>query len=524
MLHPTLSLLTLLPLTFHLLPLIFALCPLPVEGALLPVKAAFHVHTTFSTGALSLEAVIEEARREGIGSVILTDNLLLRFEYGLFPLRGLVKKVVEKPSIRQMGIERYLQAIEAAQARFPEVILIPGVEVVPYYYWTGSPFFSLSPWGRRMGEGEGSLTLWDAQKNLLIVGLSRPEDYRRIPAIGNFGFRISDFGLNSAISNRQSAIVTLVLAMVAMGGGLLLLRLQKEQKVRLQYFTLKVQKRYRLPGWIALGIGVLLVAEAFTTSELNPYRGNLGIEPYQRVIDFVRARGGMVFWSFPEARDLRREAFGPLGTVTIRTEPYPEALLHSQGYTGFGAVYQDNVTVTEPGGVWDQLLLAYAEGRRERPVWGIGELGYHGPPKRLGDILTVFFVTERSRAAILSALKAGRFYSVQPLPEDHLVLEDFSISQEARRAEARMGEELEVDGERPLQIHLRLSASDGWEVPFTLRLIRSGRLLSVLQAETPFEVTLASPPPEKGGRVFFRIDVTSPHRLLSNPIFVRRGG
>ncbi|MBI3989053.1 MAG: hypothetical protein HY347_05495, partial [candidate division NC10 bacterium] len=85
MLHPTLSLLTLLPLTFHLLPLIFALCSLPVEGAFLQEKGAFHVHTTFSTGTLSLEEVIEEARREGIGTVILTDNFLLRFEYGLFP-------------------------------------------------------------------------------------------------------------------------------------------------------------------------------------------------------------------------------------------------------------------------------------------------------------------------------------------------------------------------------------------------------------------------------------------------------
>ncbi|MFN3476007.1 MAG: hypothetical protein ACK4Z6_00415, partial [Candidatus Methylomirabilales bacterium] len=123
----------------------------------------------------------------------------------------------------------------------------------------------------------------------------------------------------------------------------------------------------------------------------------------------------------------------------------------------------------------------------------------------------------------LSALKAGRFYSVEPLPDYHLVLEDFSIGEEEGE-EARMGEELEVEGERPLKIHLKLSASDGREVPFTLRVIRSGKMLQVLQEKTPFKGSLKMTPPGEGKREFFRIEITKPHRLLSNPIFVRRRG
>ncbi|MCJ2532151.1 MAG: hypothetical protein LN413_07635, partial [Candidatus Thermoplasmatota archaeon] len=76
------------------------------EGAFLQVKGAFHVHTSFSTGALSLEELLEEAQREGIGSVIFAENFLLRYEYGLFPFRGLVKKVVEEPSVLRWGIGR----------------------------------------------------------------------------------------------------------------------------------------------------------------------------------------------------------------------------------------------------------------------------------------------------------------------------------------------------------------------------------------------------------------------------------
>ncbi|MFQ5658442.1 MAG: hypothetical protein ACE5G5_12945, partial [Candidatus Methylomirabilales bacterium] len=256
---------------------------------------------------------------------------------------------------------------------------------------------------------------------------------------------------------------------------------------------------------------------------LHPYRGDLGIGPYQRVIDSVEKRGGMVFWSFPEAGDRRQQAFRPFGTVAILTEPHPEVLLHSTGYTGFGALYQDNVTFTEPGGEWDQLLLEYADGRRSRPAWGLGELGYHGPPKSLGDVLTVFLASERSKEAILEALKLGRYYSVQPKPDYRLVLEDFSIGQNGTREWTPMGGELEAGGEGPLSIRLRISASDNRKVAFAVRLIRSGSLLHVVQGKTPFTETVDVTPPDRGRREFFRIEIVKPHHLLSNPIFVRGG-
>lgn len=469
------------------------------EAAFLQVKGAFHVHTTVSTGSRSLEEVIEEARREGIGALILTENFLLRFEYGLFPLQALVKKVVEKPSVLRLGNGQWLRSVEAAQVRFPDVVLIPGVEVIPYYYWTGSPL-------RR------DLTLWDVQKNLLVVGLSRPEHYAQIPAIGN-GRRFPPGPIR---------LFKLSLAAVAIGGGILLLRTRREREVRLKRFTLKVQKRYRLPGWSALGIGVLILLEAFLSSELNPYRGNLGIEPYQPVIEYAESRGGAVFWSFPEARDFGHIGMGRLGEALVRTDPHPGVLLQSDGFTGFGAVYQDNVTFTEPGREWDQLLLEYTQGRRARPAWGIGELGYHGPPKRLGDVLTIFLVPERSREAILSALKEGRLYAVQPLRDYSLVLEEFFIGQEGRTGWAPMGGELDADGRGALLIRFRVSASNGQEAPFTLRLIHSGKVLTVLEGTTPFERIVRATPPEAGRREYFRIEIKKPHRLLSNPIFVRR--
>ncbi len=471
------------------------------ESAFLQIKGAFHVHTSFSTGTLSLEEVVEEARMEGIDSVIFAENFLLRYEYGLFPFRGLFKKVVEEPSVLRRGIGRWLQSIEATQARFPNVILIPGVEVAPYYYWTGSLF-------------RGDLTLRDAQKNVLAVGLDQAEDYLKIPAIGN----------GRALSLRLPHVLKSALGLAFIGLGVVLVRKEREQKIQLKRFLVSVRKQYRVPGWFVLGFGALLLLEGFSASGLDPYRGDLGIEPYQRVIDSVETRGGMAFWSFPEARDFRKEAFGPLGTVTIQTKPHPEVLLQSRGYTGFGAVYPDNVTFTEPGGEWDQLLLEYTQGHRQRPTWGIGELGYHGPPKRLGDALTVFLVSQRSREAVLDAMKLGRFYGVERKPDYRLVLEDFSIGQKQTGEWIPMGGELEADGKGSLSIRLRVGTSDSREVPFALRLIRSGRLLRVIQGRTPFAETLEATVPDRGKREFFRIELVKPHRLLSNPIFVRRRG
>ncbi|MFQ5657051.1 MAG: hypothetical protein ACE5G5_05885, partial [Candidatus Methylomirabilales bacterium] len=107
------------------------LIPGKAEGRFLEVTGAFHAHTNFSTGDISLEEVVEEARMEEIDSVIFAENFLLRIEYGLFPFRGLVKKVAEEPSVLRRGVGRWLQAIKAAQANSPDVILIPGVEVMP---------------------------------------------------------------------------------------------------------------------------------------------------------------------------------------------------------------------------------------------------------------------------------------------------------------------------------------------------------------------------------------------------------
>lgn len=128
-------------------------------GASEKLKIAVHLHTTFSTGSLTPAEVASEAEKAGLDGVIFTDSLQRRWEYGLWPLRGVIKKTVEQPSILQAGAKRYFDAVKQAQAAHPKLILIAAAEAAPAYYWRRSPF-------DRLG---GEIRGWN--RHLLLFGL-----------------------------------------------------------------------------------------------------------------------------------------------------------------------------------------------------------------------------------------------------------------------------------------------------------------------------------------------------------------
>src|SRR5207249_7099552 len=72
-------------------------------GGLRPLVAALHVHSTISTGSLNLDQLAERAERLGLDAVVLSENFVLRYEYGVLPLRGLLKRAVTLPSVLDYG-------------------------------------------------------------------------------------------------------------------------------------------------------------------------------------------------------------------------------------------------------------------------------------------------------------------------------------------------------------------------------------------------------------------------------------
>ena len=66
----------------------------------------------------------------------------------------------ERPRFRPFRL--LLSWLVAAASLLIAAYIVPGIEVAPYYYWTGSL------WGR-------TLTMHNAQRNLLVLGLTSPE-------------------------------------------------------------------------------------------------------------------------------------------------------------------------------------------------------------------------------------------------------------------------------------------------------------------------------------------------------------
>ena len=237
------------------------------------------------------------------------------------------------------------------------------------------------------------------------------------------------------------------------------------------------------------------------------------------MIDYVDRAGGVTVWSFPEARDAGEQWIGPV-RVAWRTEPYADDLLRTARYTAFGAVYEDTTRIERPGGAWDRLLGQFASGDLSRPVWGVGESGFHGfsVGKDLGTVRTVFLVEDRSERAVLEALKRGRLYAVQREREAELVLVEFAAR--AGAATAVTGDILRIREGAPIEVSVAVDAPGGPAPDVRVTLVRNGTVVGAWTGPAPIRAVHRDT--YDGAPTFYRLDVRGPGRLLSNPIFVKR--
>jgi hypothetical protein len=472
----------------------------PDAGTTLTV--AVHVHSTISTGGLSLDQIAEQARRMGINAVVLSENLALRYEYGLFPLRGILRRTVTLPSVTDYGLDRYLAEVAQAQTRHPNVLLVPGVEVAPHYYWTGSLL-------------DKNLTMHNSQKNLLVVGLRRPEDYAALPVPGTAAF--SRYGWETL--GRVWPVLLFVPAVR-------LWRLQVRRRVGAGEMPAGVITRFRVPaGLMAASAAVLLaLAWPYDVPIYSFYDDQVRERPYQAVIDAAGQRGGIAVWSMPEAVDFNVHPFGLLGPVTVKTDPYPASLLQTDGYAGFGGVYQDTRTITEPGALWDQLLLQCLDGQRAAPPFSFGEIAFHRTGQagiELNQVLNVVTVRERTVAGLMEAMRAGRFYALaQAGRKFGLRLDTFQVETQDGSRAAGAGESF-AGGRQLPAVRVAVSATDGGSHQVLVRIVRSGQVIARLDGTTPFHQRIVDATVPAGAAAYYRVDVRGEGEILSNPIFVK---
>ncbi|MBW1707513.1 MAG: hypothetical protein JRJ86_20510 [Deltaproteobacteria bacterium] len=467
-------------LVFILPFVLFSSYPVMAAGYV-QVPGLIDLRTTYSDGELDLESLVRLAKARGFGVLFINDHDRLAMEYGLFPLKNILKKRVELNSINKGGPEKYLNGIKRIQGKHPDMIIIPGSETAPFYYWTGSYF-------------KNTLTAHNHERRILIIGLENPDDYKELPILHN--------GFSTRYVRTSLPIIIFFLIPLALG-----------------ILLLKWKGFSRISGFIICGVSLLFIinTDPFRSSPFDQYHGDHGIAPYEKVIDYVDKRGGLTFWNYPETRSGRRK----LGPIFVDTPPYPEVLEQSRGYTGFAALYGDTITITEPGNEWDRVLTEYCRGERDRPVWGISTADFHkdaGSGEKLGNFPTIFLVRERTKREILFAMRQGRMYACRGKYPQHMVLDDFSVCSGGCKTRAVSGDEMILTENAKVHVFLLLKKPTKNRVK--VRLIRSGEVLEVFEGSLPMEIDYEDRFFKPGKKIYYRIDARGCGALVSNPIFV----
>jgi len=468
---------------------------LGVAEGLERLPAVLHLHSDLSTGDFALEQLTVMAEKQGIGALLLTENYLLRVEYGLPPFRALTRAVREERSVLDLGIDRYLTRVSQARAANPRVLIVPGVEVLPHYYWTGSPLAL-------------DMEVHETQKNILVFGLDNAA-LRALPVTGN---RIGGFGWSSVLDALPGILLV---------PGVYLVTLKRRTLKKLGRAVVVVKQRRWLAGSLLCAVAVIALVRGwpFAVDPYPPYR-DLGLEPHQDLIDYVDRLGGATVWSFPEARDAGEQWVGPV-KVSWFTPPYPDDLMRTARYTAFGAVYEDTTRLDRPGGSWDRLLGQFAAGDRSRPAWAVGESGFHGftAGKTLGKVRSVFLVEERTERGVLDALKRGRLYAVEQDGGAELVLAEFSV-RIGPSAAGISGDVLRAPEAAQVEVTVAVESTGPPTRDVRVTLVRNGAVVRAWTGPPPFRTVHRDI--FDGSPTFYRLDVRGPGRLLSNPIFVRR--
>jgi len=472
----------------------------------LAIPGVVHLDSKVSAGKLTPDELIEYADQSGVRVAIVTDHDTMRWEYGIPPFRSLSGRIMgwvagklkKQSSIATYGAQRYINTFERLDREYPNLMVIHGSEVIPFYYWGGSL------WRRK-------LELRNGNKHLLVIGLDDAEDYERLPSVGEGTFPKS-FGWGSLFALWPLGLVV---------WGLHLLSAKRTARAgsgdETYYVTGQQERPYGFLGVLCLVVAGLFLIEnvPFRRPLYDAYHGDPGIGPYQYLIDYVNRRGGMVFWAHPES-DIPKTYSLPLVTVEARTPPYYEDLLKADDYTGFAAFAEGMKYVIPPGGVWDQVLLEYCAGSRARPIWAIGEVDFGDVDDfSIIETETVFLVREETKAEVLDALRTGRMYAIHGTGTDRLFLDRFTVDG------ANMGEEISASEAPEIAIEVRCLDRNA---QLQATLIRNGKVFRQFEGKGELRDRLRDDYMVPGETVYYRLDVSGPARIVSNPIFVTFGG
>jgi hypothetical protein len=465
------------------------------------VRGVIHLDSSVSGGDYEPEELLRFLIGHDMEVAVFTDQATTSVEYGFFPARWIMgwfsgwfvaKALGRYGSLQTYGAEDYLDLLKDLDERYQEIVVIPGVESFPFYYWKG-------------GILQGGLTMVNGYKHLLAIGMDSVEDYEELPSMSNGFFR--GYGIATVFSLWPLVLVYL---------GLKFRKQAKDSR-----FSLLI----KLPAFLFLTIGFLFLLHNFPYKfgKYDQYHGDQGHAPYQDFIDYVNNRGGIVIWAHPEVENDVSKSVGPLH-ANLYTAPYHEDLLHTYRYTAFAAFYEGMKYMIPPGGIWDMILTEYCIGERETPVWAIAEGDVEGDSFSPKLSHNVFLIEEKSQDAVLQAIRSGSVYALAGPLAENLSLAKFTVS--GADTTVAMGQILEP-GAKKIHVSATVTCNSTPQGDsMNAKLIRDGKVIKTFKGRGTLKIAFTDDAGSPNRMHYYRLDVRAPNqtRLLSNPIFIRPDG
>ncbi len=445
------------------------------------VIAVTHIHSLISPhGSVAMPAIGSLASKKGIHVLIPTDHFLYRWEYGLPPFPGVLRRTVQRSSVYRFGPQRYLNLLSRIEKDQPGLTVIPGLEVSPAYYWEGHYL-------------KGNLTLREPQRHLLVLGLRDEDVIKKLPVLSN---------PSAGTINTRRLLPSIFI--IAIGLALLI----------------------RWPAALFLVLaGLLWLVNERPFRQLqtdDPFSRN-GYETAQRLIDYVQSHGGLTVWAHPEATNFKepQKIFRSIFTQTL---PYPEALLETQNYTGFALYWEGVKTVGIPGGTWDQALQQFAKGERATAPWAFAELDWSGQGNlglQLEKCRNVLLTPDASAENVLNTFRQGRFYPTIQENKHEMTLDVWQAH--AGKTTAESGQTILWQKDAALRLRV-ISQGDAQEGPhhMAVQIIRNGVVWKEAGGNL-VDVRIPLPSPENP-RDYYRVMIKEEGHsyISSNPLFIQR--
>ncbi|MDX8402803.1 MAG: hypothetical protein R8K54_00160 [Mariprofundaceae bacterium] len=319
-------------------------------------RVLLDVRSNHSDGDHDMDMLAGLAKKRGIDTLVFGEHDRYTIKFGLDPIPQILGVSQEHPSLYKTGLDEFFADLNRVRNRHPDLHIMAATESTPGYSWSGIPF--------------KDLTLHEAERHIIALGIERPEQVEALPSYDLRNIQ-GNFELSLAIWFFLIFLLLIVL----------------------------MRKRKR-------SVALLLLASfiAFLSTWLLQKK----VDPDVDFIDTAREQGLFVIWTHPGTLSGVRD--GPMG-VQLNTPPYNKRVFEEPTADAFAAVYGDSDDNSLPGGMWDRFMMDYMLGYRSNPIWAVSAGDYHAEGQAseyLGNFPMDVWSDGSDSKAVMEALRRGR--------------------------------------------------------------------------------------------------------------------